>query len=156
MLRKLELVMVRGNRTLCQFDRLKKFRCVRTIATPNFVLTRRTCEAAAKPPHASRSSGFVSNSRPRHREGSSSGNIGFCNSVRSGGIRRRPLPRSARFEDNARLKFSREAQKSMSRPNSPHKLTKPPSLGSAAEPPWAAPTARARHVGCQFAPVTAC
>ena len=33
-------------------------------------------------------------------------------------------------------------------PNYPHKLTKPPSLGSAAEPPRAAPTARPRHVGC--------
>ena len=35
-----------------------------------------------EPPHASRSSGFASNSRLRHREGSSSGNVGFCNSVR--------------------------------------------------------------------------
>ena len=105
MLRRLDLSWVRGNRTRCQFDRLKKFRCVRTVSTPNFVLTRRTGEAAATPPHASRSSGFVLNSRPRHREGSSSGNIGFCNSVRSGGIRRRPLPRRARFEHNARLNF---------------------------------------------------
>jgi hypothetical protein len=36
-----------------------------------------------KPPHASRSSGYASNSRLRHREGSSSGNVGFCNSVRA-------------------------------------------------------------------------
>src|ERR1051325_3953169 len=47
MLRRLELVMVRGTRTLCPFDRLQKFRCVRTVSTPNFVLTRRTGEAAA-------------------------------------------------------------------------------------------------------------
>ena len=36
-----------GNRTPCQLERLQKFRCVRTVGKPNFVLARRTGEAAA-------------------------------------------------------------------------------------------------------------
>src|ERR1051325_5943607 len=42
-----KLQRVLGNRTPCQLDRLQKFRCVRTVGKPNFVLTRCTGEAAA-------------------------------------------------------------------------------------------------------------
>ena len=78
--------------------------------------------SGGKPPHAPRSSGFASNSRPRHREGSSAGNVVFCNSVRqSGGSRRRPLPRNARFELSAPAETFARGHKSSCR--SPTVLT---------------------------------
>ena len=102
-----------------------------------------------KPPHASRSSRFASSSRPRHREGSSSGNVDFCSSPGAAAFAAARYRAIARFEHNARLKFSREAQKSMSRPNCPHKLTKTaePWLGGGAAF-GRLRTARGRHVGC--------
>ena len=125
MLRRLDLSSVRGTRTLCQLDRLKKFRCVRTVSTPNFVLTRSTGEAAAKPPLASRSSGYVSNSRPRHREGSSSGNVRFpqLGSAEAALAAARCRVKHLLSEVH-RLKFSRGPKEFMSQPNNPHKLTK--------------------------------
>jgi len=92
------------------------------------------------------------------REGSSSGHVGFCNSVRqSGGIRRRPLPRNARFEHNAPVEMFRERpQEFMSQPNNPHKLTKAaePWLGGGAASGGSNCTLASRRL--QFAPATAC
>jgi hypothetical protein len=114
------------NRTHCQLDRRKEFRCVRTVGKPNFVLTRRTGEAAA-----SRRTLRVLQDLRRiagygiARAAVQAMLVSATRFGRTGGIRRRLLPRNARFEHSARLKVSRERpQEFMSQPNNPHKLTK--------------------------------
>jgi hypothetical protein len=87
-----------GNRMPCQLDRLKKFRCVRTVSTPNFMLTRGTGEAAA-----SRRTLRVVQDLCRiaghgiARAAVPQMLVSATRFGRSGGIRRRPLPRDARF-----------------------------------------------------------
>ena len=99
------------NTLLRRFDRVKKFRSSpassvksrRAVGKP-YALSTRSAQGipvrenrrhtelrvnetlrrgGGKPPHASRSSGYASNSRLRHREGSSSGKVGFCNLARA-------------------------------------------------------------------------
>ena len=145
---------VLGDRTPCQLDPLKKLRCVRTVSAPNFMLTRHTGEAAA----SRRTLRVLQDARRIAGYGIARAAVqamlvSATRFGRTGGIRRRLLPRNARFKHSARLKVSREvtevhvaAQLSSQADKSRRALARRRSRLRAA------PTARARHVGCQFAP----
>jgi hypothetical protein len=102
---------VLGNRTPCQLDRLQKFRCVRTVGKPNFVLTRRTCEAAA----SRRTLRVLQDLRRTAGYGIARVAvpvmlISGTRFGRSGGFAAARYRVVSRFKQSTRLKFSREAK----------------------------------------------
>jgi hypothetical protein len=137
---------------VCRFDRLKKLRCVRTVGTPNFVLTRRTYEAAA----SRRTLRVLQDSRRVVSHGIARAAVQAMLVFAVRQERRRsppPAPGKARFERSAPVEFSRQTKGVHVAAHLPSQADKGRrALARRRSRLRAAPTARPRHVGCHFAP----
>jgi len=107
--------------SVCERHKSEKFRCVKTVTTPNFVLARGTGEAAA----SRRTLRVLRDLRRVAGHGIAraavQARLGLATRFgRSGGIRR-PLPRNARFEHSAPVEILARGQRSSCR--SPSALT---------------------------------
>src|ERR1044071_8558843 len=102
----------------CRFDPLKKFWCVRTVGAPNFVLTRRTYEAAA----SRRTLRVLQDSRRVADHGIARAAVQAMLVFAVRQKRRRsppPAPRNARFGHNAPVEIlARVTRSSCRRPSS--------------------------------------
>ena len=134
----------------CRFDPLKKFWCVRTVGAPNFVLTRRTYEAAA----SRRTLRVLQDSRRVADHGIARAAVQtmLVSATRFG---KAAAVAAARYRvmhglsTTHRLKFSREAQGVHVAAHLPSQADKGRrALARRRSRLRAAPTACPRHVGC--------